>query len=795
MEQGEQGERDDRPEHVNRSEPTGAADLVQARDVHGGVHFHGARPSGEPPLHQLPGDVRHFIDRRAELDGLDALLSGDTRESLVVITGTAGVGKTSLALRWAHRVRQRFPDGQLYVNLKGYDPGTPMAPEQALDRFLRAIGVRPSAIPSDTEERAALFRSYLADRRILLVLDNAATGSQVRPLLPGTASCLAIVTSRNRLSGLVARDGGRRLTLDILPEADAVALLKSVTDNYRDGDTPEQLRELASLCARLPLALRIAAERAASRPFMPLTELIQDLRDESALWDALTVGDDEEADAVRTVFAWSYRALADDAARLFRLLGLHPGSDFGSSAAAALMGRADRIRHLLDALVGAHLLEQTGPDRYQLHDLLRAYATDQVRHLETETQRHAALRRVLNWYLHTADSALAVFMPFNRTVSVTEPVESAPLRFPTEAAASTWFETERENLVAATRAAGENGLHQIAWQLAAVLRSVFMHQNAFEDWLATGHVGLAAARAARNRYGESEILESLGKAYFQARRLAEAEEHHRAALEIRREIGNRFGTAVSTNALGLLGLRRRRLDDSVAYFRQSLAIFHELDNPRWEALLSSNLGETLYELGHLHEAVDYLEQALAIQREIGDQAQEGNSLFFLSMAQRELEQTAEALRSIESALDIAHGAQNSVWLAHWSVEYARVLRATGRPDEALDPLHRAAVIQRRLGDQSRAAMALDCTGETYRELGQPDEAVKFHRQAAKAHRELGDLWHLAAALNNLASALTEEGRPEDARRHWEEASALLDRFPDPRATAARDRISAALREA
>ncbi|WP_046471151.1 ATP-binding protein [Allosalinactinospora lopnorensis] len=787
----DRSEGDDRPQHVNQSEPAGLADIAQARDVHGGVHFHGARPSGELPLQQLPADIRHFIDRRAELDDLDGVLSGDTGETLVVITGTAGVGKTSLALRWAHRVRRRFPDGQLYVNLKGYDPGTPMTPEQALDRFLRALGVSPAAIPADAEERAALFRSYLADRRILLVLDNAATGSQVRPLLPGTASCLVIVTSRNRLSGLVARDGGRRLTLGILPGSDAVALLKLVTADYRGGDTPEQLQELASLCARLPLALRIAAERAASRPFMPLVELIRDLRDESALWDALTAGDDEEADAVRTVFAWSYCALADDAARLFRLLGLHPGPDF-DSAAGALLGRTDRIRHLLDVLVGANLLEQTGPDRYQLHDLLRAYATDQVRHLETEARRHAALRRVLNWYLHTADSALATLMPFNRTVAITEPLESAPLRFPTETAAGTWFEAERENLVAATRAAGENGLHQTAWQLAAVLRGVLMHQNAFEDWIATGRVGLAAARAAQNRYGESEVPESLGKAYFQARRLAEAEECHLATLEIRREIGNRFGEAVSTNALGLLGLRHRRLDDSVTYFGQSLAIFRELGNPRWEALLSSNLGETLYEFGHLHEAVDHLDQALAIQREIGDRAQEGNSLFFLSMAQRELGQTTEALRSIESALDIAYDEQNSVWLAHWFVAYARVLRAIGRPAEALGPLQRTAVIQRTLGDQSREAMALDCTGETYRELGQPEEAVKFHLQAAKAHRELGDLWHLAVALDHLASALADTGRPEDALRHWEEASALLTRFPDPRATAVRDRVSAAL---
>lgn len=602
-----------------------------------------------------------------------------------------------------------------------------------------------------------------------------------------------MVTSRNRLSGLVARDGGRRITLRILSEDDAVTLLQNVTNGYREGDSPEQLQELAALCARLPLALRIAAERAASRPLMPLVELIQDLRDESALWDALTAGEDEEADAVRTVFAWSYRALAEDTARLFRLLGLHPGSEFSTAAAGALAGESERIRHLLDALVGANLLEQVGPDRYQLHDLLRAYAMDQARLLEPEDERRHALRRVLTWYLHSADSALAVLMPFNRTVPVTEPSEHPPLRFSSAAAANTWFATEQENLVAATRTAAQSGLHGTAWQLAAVLRSVFMHQNAFDDWLATGEAGLAAARAAGDRYGEAEVLESLGKAYFQARRLTEAERFHRAALEIRRLIGNRFGEAVSTNALGLLGLRRRRLDDSIRYFQESREIFRELGDRRWEALIAGNLGETYWELGELPEAMRHLEQAIAIQREIGDAAQEGNSLFFLSMTQRELGHEADALRSIESALDIAREARNSVWLGHWLVEYARALCANGRTAEALDPLQHAAVIQRTLGDRSREAMALDCTGVVYRELGRPDEAMKFHLQALRMHQEQDDVWHSAMALDNLALSLVDAGRPEDARRRWADARLLLAQFSDRRANDMRDRIDAALR--
>ncbi|MEO3777284.1 tetratricopeptide repeat protein [Micromonospora sp. B11E3] len=781
------------PEQVNRSELSGPADLVQARDVYGGVHFHGGEASQGPPPRQLLGDVRGFVNRVEELRALNRLLSDGGRSAdvtLSVITGTAGVGKTALALRWAHSVRHRFPDGQLYANLRGYDPGQPARPEQVLDRFLRALGVPPTAIPADPEDREALYRSRLADRRILVVLDNAATVRQVRPLLPGTDTCLVVVTSRSMLSGLVTRDGGRRLTLRMLSEDDAVTLLRRLTAEYRSGDDPDELTELARLCARLPLALRIAAERAASRPLMPLRELIQDLRDESALWDALTAEDDEEADAVRAVFAWSYRALGTSAARLFRLLGLHPGHDVSVPAAAALAGvPVSQVRQALDALVTAHLLEQNAPGRYQLHDLLRAYAVDQVRQLESARERQAALRRVLDWYLHTTDAALARTLPFNRTVPLDPPTDVAPLAFADGAEADAWFDAERDNLVACTRAAAADA-PRTAWRLAALLRSVFMHRNAFDGWFATARTGLAAARALGDRRGEAEALESLGKAHFQARQLTEAAEHHRAALAIRRETGDEHGTAVSVNALGLLGLRHRRLTDSLAHFADSLAIFERLGDRRWQALLLSNLAETRYELGDLTEAVALLDRALPVQREIGDRGQEGNSLFFLSMTLRELGRTDEARAAIEQALAIAEEGASPVWLAHWLVEYARVQRALGRPGEALEAAHRAATIQRRLGDRSREAMALDGAGEAYRELGQPDQAIAFHLRAAATHRQLGDDWQSALTLDHLAAALVAAGRPDEAPHHLREARSRLAGFDDARAAALRERIEA-----
>ncbi|MDG4773901.1 tetratricopeptide repeat protein [Solwaraspora sp. WMMD792] len=773
--------------HVNRTELSGSADLVQARDVHGGVHFHGLDPApADPPPRQLPGGVAGFLNRNRELSALDRLLTDahDTAPTvtLLVVAGTAGVGKTSLAIRWAHRVKARYPDGQLYVNLRGYDPGPPVDPAEALDRFLRSLGVPPPAIPADLDERAAMYRSRLADRRILVVLDNAASVGQVRPLLPGTDTCSVIVTSRSRLSALVARDGGQRLTLDILPEHDAVELLRTVMDGYRQGDSEEELVELARLCARLPLALRIAGERAASRPFMALHELIQDLRDESALWDTLTADDGDESGAVRTVFAWSYRALTDEAARLFRLLGLHPGPDFSAAAAVVLSGTpARRIRHLLDQLVGAHLLEHVGLDRYQLHDLLRAYAIDQVRQRESDDERQAAQLRVLRWYLHSADAAVTAMLPFNQTVPLDPAEDVEAIVFSASTTAAEWFETERHNLVAATRLASECGAHQVAWHLAAVLRGVYMHQNAFDEWSTTARIGLASARSVGDRRGEAETLESLGKAHFQARQLDEAAECHQAALAIRREIGDEFGTAVSINALGLLGLRHRRLTDSVRYFSEALEIVTRLGNRRWRALALSNLGETRYEMLQLPEAAELLRKALAELRDLGDRGQEGNALFFLSRAERETGDVASAQAHIETAVAIAEEANNSLWLGHWLVELARVRRAIGDPAAALDILHRAAALQRRIGDRSREATAIDGAGEAYQDLGRPAEAVDFHRQAAGVHRRLGDSWQTAVALHNLATALAATSSKAEALPVRQEALTLLSQFEDDRA--------------
>ncbi|MET7425383.1 tetratricopeptide repeat protein [Dactylosporangium sp. NPDC005555] len=783
--------------HVNRLEASGSGDVVQTRDVHGGVHFHRSEHTFAVTPSQLPGDVRGFVNRQAELATLTGVVAEDLEEPLAavvtVITGTAGVGKTSLALHWAHSVRAHFPDGQLYVNLRGYDPGQPVAPEQVLDRFLRDLGVPPTAIPVQLDDRASLYRSLLAGRKVLVLLDNAATAGQVRPLLPGTAGALVVVTSRSRLSGLVARDGAFRLGLDILLEDDAIALLGIVTARYRLHDQRHELVELARLCARLPLALRIAAERAASRPMMRLDELIADLRDESALWDALTAEGDEDADAVRTVFAWSYRALPEPAARLFRLLGLHPGNEFGLPAASALAGTTiPHTRQQLDVLVGAHLLEQPAPGRYEFHDLLRAYAVDQVRHLEPSDSRAAVTRRILGWYLHTADNAQIRIAQFDR-YELTHPIpdDVVPLVFDGYEAALRWYQVERVNLVGATRAAAEAKLHGIAWRLAVVLRGIYMHQNAFEDWLVTGRIGVDAAEQDGDRDGQAEALESLGRAYFQSRRLDEAETDHRAALAIRQSLGNRSGEAVSLNTLGLIGLRRRQLDDATSHFERAGIIFGQLGERRWEALMRSNLAAALCEVQEPQAAIEVLRDTLTVFREVGDRAGEGNALFHLSWAHREFGEITEARSCNDQALAIAEEDENQVWEAHWLVELGQVQRAVGQSANALVSFQRAASIQRRLGDRSREAFALDGAGQAYQDMGRVEDAMDFYRIASSTHRDLDDRWSLARTLQHLADSVDQMGSSQEARLYREQALDLLADFDDPRAAALRQRLNEA----
>ncbi|KIF69156.1 regulatory protein AfsR, partial [Streptomyces sp. AcH 505] len=467
---------------------------------------------------QLPADLPTFAGRHTELDRTRALLprNGHAPTTVVIsaIGGMAGIGKTTLAVHWAHEIAGRFPDGQLYINLRGFDPtGSVVTPDEAIRTFLDALGVPPMRIPAGLAAQAALYRSMLVDRRVLVLLDNARDTDQVRPLLPGSPGCVVIVTSRNQLTGLIAGEGAHPLTLDQLTPAEAHDLLARRLGTGRLAAEPQAADEIIVRCARLPLALAIVAAHAAAYPGFPLSAIAEELRDSNGSLDAFAGGDDLTTD-VRAVFSWSYKALSDPAARLFRLLGLHSGPDISSPAAAALAGLPLReTRALLGELTRAHLLTEHFPGRYTLHDLLRVYATERVGAEEEPQERDRAVERLLAWYLHTADAAYTYITPRRRRIRLEPlPASCLPLEFSTHEQALDWCETERANLVTAVNQAATSGHPGIAWRLPAVLWGFFYLRSHLHDWVDTAAVGLAAARAAQHRWGEAQALADMAAA-------------------------------------------------------------------------------------------------------------------------------------------------------------------------------------------------------------------------------------------------------------------------------------------
>lgn len=791
------------PPSTARSEVSGSArDVVQAYELSGGVHFYRTEPDAGRIPRQLPGDVRGFVNRVTELERLDAVLTEQAGQahaiSVLVLDGTAGAGKTSLAVHWAHRIRDQFPDGQLYVNLRGYDAGAPIRAADALDQFLRAFSIRTDEIPAELQSKAALYRSLVADRRLLIVLDNAATVGQVRPLLPGSSSCLVLVTSRSRLRGLAVREGARHVPVDPLSETDAVDLVQAVTNGYRVNDEPGELRELTRLCAQLPLALRIAAERAASRPRMPLAELIQDLRDESALWDALSTEDDEEASAVRTVFAWSYRALPAGTARLFRLLGLHPGPEFSVEAAAAMAASNVRdVRSVLHTLTGAHLLEETGRDRYQFHDLLRLYALDQAHQDESEQDQQAAVGRVLNWYLYSAIAAtIQVNPPMRIRDADLAPVDSdtVPMSFSDYHQALAWYDAERLNLMAAVHAAANAGFDQIAWQIPATLGSIYGYRDAVGAWLAYQQVGLEAARRVAARHGEGLVLETLGVQYRLSDRLPEASDYCRAALTAFQATGDQLGETRTLLELGLIHRRRRQLTEARQSFEQAMALSAELDDRTQAALLHRNLGGIYLDAGELVEAENQLMRAEQMFRDINQEIEDSITLRYIAAVRIELGRLTEGRESLEQALAIARDHDDPVVEASTLLEFSQLELAEGATDACLATSQQAATMLRQLGRRSHEALALAVTAGAYRRSGRLEDATAFYRRTVTIQRDLGDRWQLAVALNNLGTVLHEMGQRTEAQASWQEVTVLIADYSDVRAEALRAEVDRRLNQ-
>lgn len=640
-----------------------AGGVLQGRDFQGNTfHFSGAG-AGLPGPRQLPRDVAYFTGRHSDVDRLDALLGDQTAGSQALIVsalaGTAGVGKTALAVHWAHRVRDRFPDGDLYVNLQGYGPGPPLVPGQVLEGFLRAMGVPPERIPREVESRAALYRTLLSSRRVLIILDNANTAEQVRPLLPDSPGSLVVVTSRSLLPGLVARDGARRVVLDMLSPGEAQTLMSKIVGEDRIVAEPDASARIAQFCGHLPLALRIMAEYAVTHPRRSLSELAQALSDENGRLDAMSTGEDELT-TVRTVFSWSYRALPDELARQFRLLSLHPGSDMSVEAAAALNDTSPAAaRRLMDKLTGHHLIAEPIEGRYRFHDLLRVYALECAAADERPETRKQAVDRVLLWYVHAAAAARIALLvddpdtPFTLPSTLGAPPTPVPV-FADHQQTLAWCDGELDNFEAVVRKARQDERHDVACWLPVAMHPYFQRRNPFGSWTATHTAGLEAARAVGDLRAEAELHRGLGGAYYYQGRYQEALAHQRLALDCYRSLG-REGEMILVN-LGGACANLGRYDEAFNYLQEALVTARRTGYRSAEGFALQNLGATYQRLESFKESAPYCRQAIEVFREIDDRFGLSIALSRLAYAhirQKELPQAIEFLRQgLDNARDI-----------------------------------------------------------------------------------------------------------------------------------------------
>ena len=654
---------------------------------------------------QLPADVADFTDRVRHLERLHDLMSagadpGNSAVTVAVVAGTPGLGKTTLAIHAAHRLRAGFPDGQLYVSLRGGSEH-PAPSDEVLARFLRDLGVDGARVPVDIEERAAMYRTRLAERQMLIVLDDARDAAQVRPLLPGTGSCAVIVSSRQRLSDLA---GSRLIDLDVLDDSQAAELFTRIIGADRAEAEPVAVQDVLAVCAGLPLAIRIAGARLAARRSWTVRRLADRLADQRRRMDEFTAGDL----GVRACFQVSFDTMPGrvseglDPAHVFRMLGVWLGSSIGLSAAAALIGKPeDPVAEALEVLVDAHLLEASATDRYRLHDLLRAYGAERAQADEQPSVIEDAVRRILDWYVHTADAAASVVAPYRERVPLDPPEPGCePLAFADAAQALAWCEDERANLVAATRQAAGQARHDVAWKLPVAIMVCFDRLGYRTEWLTTHRIALDSAQKIGDRYGEAWVLNNLGMVLGD-QRADDALGYFEQALAIHRETGNEKGQAQASNNLARMYQLLGRHEEAVAALARSLDLQRRVGRRPGEAIALGNLSEAYRELGRFDEAIASAQQALGIAREIGAARGEGYALLYLGRAHLELGHVTEATDLLEQAAAIHHAQGDRSGEAQ-DLRYAGAAHTrAGRTAEAQDRLARSYTLFHGLGDDAQ----------------------------------------------------------------------------------------------
>ncbi|MQA02994.1 MAG: tetratricopeptide repeat protein [Streptosporangiales bacterium] len=773
----------------------------QLRDLHTAILrddpdlavSHTAAPA-PPPIRpaELPADLPSFTARQAELAEIVAACTSARGYSVVALDGMAGSGKTALAVHAAHRLCDDFPDGQLHLDLHGFTAGVePVTAADALERLLSSLGVTGARLPAGVAERAALYRSVLADRRVLVLLDNAASADQVLPLLPGTPSCGTIVTSRQRLADI---DQAKHVSLTQLSHAEAGTLFTRVCTEERLAAEPDdRLDQVVEHCGRLPLALRIAAARLHSRPAWSVGHLLDRLRDEHRRLAELRVGERSVAGA----FHLSYRQLEPDQQRLFRLAGLVPGTDFDTGAAAALLGSSvAEVGPLLDDLLDMHLLEQQTPDRYQFHDLLRGYAADCARAEEPEAQRRAAVTRLLDWYLHAANAANERLDPGRRQVSVLEPAQQvAQPTFTGLDDAAAWYTAENQNLVAAVHHAAAAGWHVHAWQLAHCTHYYHYLRSHIGDWVTTHHAALAAARHLGDTFAEAETLTHLSAAYGRSGRAQAAIECLEQALPLYRDLGDRFGEAAATNNLGAAYMFTGQRDESRRCFELALELRQSLGDERGEAITRNNLGKCFIHLGRADEALLQLRHALRQHRQLGRTRSAASTLVNLGVVYVQLGYYDRALACAEEARATTEQIGDHDDLADTHNLLGVLATRRGEHGTARDHHARALALSRQIGQPSLEADALNGLGEAHHAAGDATAAVAHHEQALALADRLGDAMLVGRARHGLGRVLLADGAPELAEPHLTAALAAYTRMRAPEATQVRDDLAATVETA
>ena len=760
------------------------------------VDTRGSRRQRPVPA-QLPLDVPGFTGRIAELTRLRGMLPQCRTQlcgEMVVISaigGTAGMGKTALAVHFAHQIADRFPDGQLYINLRGFDPcGSPVAPATALRGFLGALGMPDEAIPPDTDHQSALYRTLLAGKRMLILLDNALDAGQVRPLLPAGPGCVAIVTSRSELTGLAATEGGHLLTLDVLTSYEAAELLASRLGQDRLNAEAGAASELAALCAGLPLALAIVAARAAARPGLALADLAAELRHADSRLDALDTGD--PATDLRAVFSWSYRQLSEPAARMFRLLGLHPGPDATAPAAASLADvPIPQARVTLRELTRVHLLTEHEPGRYAFHDLLGAYAAELAGEPAAGDDPRAAKTRLFDYYAAVAAAAMDLLYPAEAhrrprlpPAAVSDPALSSPQ------AALSWLNIERPALAAVVAHAAGGWPHH-AMHLAMILDR-YLQGGHYGDGLAIQNHARDAARRIGDDNGEAHALCAVSVMQMRLGQCAQAAETLEQALDLYRRAGNRLGQARSLTNLGLSECRLGSYTAGVRHYEQALALFRQARDVTGEVITLNNLGHVLQRLGRHQEAVGHLQRALTLARHDGDRDGEAYVLSSLGDAYQRSGQLKRAEANCRKAIALFREFGNVAGQADAMTNLGTTLTGLGQPERAREHHRQAMALFRASGDRDGRAVALNGLGEAARAAGDHRDAVSHHADALSLALDTGNREQQARAHAGLGRAYDALGQLARARERFQEALDLYTGLGYPEAGPIRDHLTAGL---